>query len=165
MQPRPLPKPSFNEFIQSCTPLLKIPELEAQMRDRVRSIVKELLNFQPNTDPAKNLKQFIQKDKSFLGVLLALTNLSQEKVLRLLTAQRFAAKDFGPEWGADHIFRKIKRDDKFAETIARLFLEGRSSKLLADQVADFYLDQLSLPANWSDVVRDENVIGNVVRKT
>lgn len=164
MPPTLNPKPSFDEFIQTCTPLLKIPELEAQMRDRVRSIVKELLNFQPNTDPAKNLKQFIQKDKSFLGVLLALTNLSQEKFLRLLTAQRFAAKDFGPEWGADHIFRKIKRDDKFAETIARLFLEGRSSKLLADQVADFYLDQLSLPANWSDVVRDENVIGNVVRK-
>jgi len=36
--------------------------------------------------------------------------------------------------------------------------------LLADQVADFYLDQLSLPANWSDVIRDENVIGNIVRK-
>lgn len=164
MPPTLNPKPSFDEFIQTCTPLLKIPELEAQMRDRVRSIVKELLNFQPNTDPAKNLKQFIQKDKSFLGVLLALTNLSQEKFLRLLTAQRFAAKDFGPEWGADQIFRKIRRDDKFAETIARLFLEGRSSKLLADQIADFYLDQLSLPANWSDVIRDENVIGNVVRK-
>ena len=70
------------------------------MRDRVRTIVKELLDFQPNTDPAKNLKQFIQKDENFLGVLLALTNLSQEKFLRLLTAQRFAAKDYGPEWGA-----------------------------------------------------------------
>src|SRR4030042_6366220 len=116
MQPRPLPKPSFDEFIQTCSPLLKIPELEAQMRDRVRSIVKELLNFQPNTDPAKNLRQFIQKDKSFLGVLLALTNLSQEKFLRLLTAQRFAAKDFGREWNAGQIYRNIKKDEKFAET-------------------------------------------------
>lgn len=164
MPTQPNPKPSFDEFIQTCTPLLKIPELEAQMRDRVRAIVNELLNFQPDTDSAKNLKQFIQKDENFLGVLLALTNLSQEKFLRLLTAQRFAAKDFGPEWGADRIYRKIKRNDEFAETIARLFLEGRSSKLLAEQVADFYLDQLSLPANWSDVIRDENVIGNVVRR-
>ena len=97
---RPNPKPTFKEFIESCTPLLKIPELEAKMRERVRTIVNELLDFQPNTDPAKNLKQFIQKDKNFLGVLLALTNLSQEKFLRLLTAQRFAAKDFAPEWGA-----------------------------------------------------------------
>lgn len=164
MQLKPLPKPSFDEFIQSCTPLLKIPELEAQMRDRVRTIVKELLDFQPNTDPAKNLKQFIQKDENFLGVLLALTNLSQEKFLRILTAQRFAAKDFGPEWGADRVYRKIKKDDQFAEKIAHLFLEGRSSKLLAEQVADFYLDQLSLPENWSDVIRDENVVGNFVRK-
>ena len=94
-------KPTFDEFIESCTPLLKIPELEAQMRERIQSIVKELLDFEPNTDPAKNLKQFIQKDENFLGVLLALTNLSQEKFLRILTAQRFAEKDFGPEWGAE----------------------------------------------------------------
>lgn len=101
MSSQPLSKPTFDDFIKSCTPLLKIPELEAQMRERVRAIVKDLLDFQPNTDPAKNLKQFIQKDKNFLGVLLALTNLSQEKFLRLLTAQRFAAKDFGPEWGVE----------------------------------------------------------------
>lgn len=164
MQIQLMPKMPFDEFVQTCTPLLKIPELESHMRDRVRAIVDELLNFQPNTDPAKSLKQFIQKDKNFLGVLLALTNLSQEKFLRLLTAQRFAAKDFGPEWGADRIYHKIKRDDEFADKISRLFLEGRTSKLLTEQVADFYLDQLSLPNNWSDVIRDENVIENVVRK-
>jgi len=76
MLTRPNPKPTFDEFIQSCTPLLKIPELEAQMRDRVRAIVKELLDFEPNKNPAKNLKQFIQKDSNFLGVLSALTSLS-----------------------------------------------------------------------------------------
>ncbi len=134
------------------------------MRERVRTIVKDLLNFQPNTDPAKNLKQFIQKDENFLGVLLALTNLSQEKFLRILTAQRFASQDFGPEWGAKQIYRKIFKDDNFAEAIARLFLDGRNSKLLAEQVADFYLDQLSLPANWPEVIRDENLVGNIVRK-
>lgn len=157
-------KPSFEEFVQTCTPLLKLPELEEAMRRRVRTIVKELLDFQPQNDPAQNLKQFIQKDENFLGVLLALTNLSQEKFLRILTAQRFAVNDFGPEWGASYIYRKAKKDDTFAETIARLFLEGKSSKLLADQVADFYLDQLSLPANWSEVIHDENLIGNIVRK-
>jgi hypothetical protein len=161
---QPAPKPSFDEFIRTCTPLLRIPELEQQMKDRVRAIVTELLNFQPNEDPAQNLKQFLQKDENFLGVLLALTNLSQEKLLRILTAQRFADDDFGPEWGAGQVYRKIKHDDAFAEKIARLFLEGRSNKMLAEQVADFYLDQLSLPDNWPDVIRDQNVIGNIVRK-
>lgn len=157
-------KPTFEEFIQSCTPLLKIPELEARMRERIYKIIKELLDFKPNSDPAKNLKQFIQKDKNFLGVLLALTNLSQEKFLRIITAQRFASKDFGTEWGTDKIYKKIKTDDNFAETVARLFLEGRNSKLLTEQVADFYLEQLSLPANWSKVIQDENLVGNIVRK-
>jgi hypothetical protein len=157
-------KPNFDDFIKTCTPLLKIPELENQMRERVRAIVKELLNFQPDVDPANNLKQFLRKDENFLGVLLALTNLSQEKFLRILTAQRFAAQDYGSEWKADQVYRKIKGDDAFAESVARLFLEGRDSKLLAEQVADFYLDQLSLPSNWSEVIRDENVIGNIVRK-
>lgn len=154
----------FEDFIKTCTPLLKIPELEQTMRERVRRIVAELLNFQPNNDSAQNLKQFLQKDENFLGILLALTNLSQEKFLRIITAQRFAAQDFGPEWGADRIYKKIKSDENFAEQIARLFLEGRDSKLLAEQVADFYLDQLSLPANWSEIIRDQNIIGNVVRK-
>lgn len=157
-------KPSFDEFIKTCTPLLKIPELEQLMRERVREIVTELLNFESHQDPAQSLKQFLQKDENFLGVLLALTNLSQEKFLRIITAQRFAAQDFGPEWSAPRIYRKIKNDDAFAEQIARLFLEGRESKLLVEQVADFYLDQLSLPANWSEIIRDQNVIGNIVRK-
>lgn len=158
------PKPSFNEFITTCTPLLRIPELEQVMRERVRKIVAELLNFQPTADPADTLKQFLQKDENFLGVLLALTNLSQEKFLRILTAQRFATKDFAPEWGAKQIYRMIKRDNEFAKQIANLFLEGKNSQLLAEQVADFYLDQLSLPSNWSEIIRDQNIIGNVVRK-
>ncbi|MBM3180121.1 MAG: hypothetical protein FJZ86_07180 [Chloroflexi bacterium] len=157
-------KPSFGDFIKTCTPLLKIPELEQLMRERVRGIVTGLLKFESDTDPAQSLKQFLQKDENFLGVLLALTNLSQEKLLRIITAQRFAAQDFGPEWSAPRIYAKIKQDDAFAEQIARLFLEGRDSKLLAEQVADFYLDQLSLPANWSEIIRDQNLIGNIVRK-
>ncbi|MCC6300244.1 MAG: hypothetical protein IT314_13185 [Anaerolineales bacterium] len=157
-------KPSFDNFIRTCTPLLKIPELENLMRDRVRNIVTGLLNFESSTDPAQNLKQFLQKDENFLGVLLALTNLSQEKFLRIITAQRFASQDYGIEWSAPRIYKKIKNDDVFAEQIARLFLEGRDSRLLAEQVADFYLDQLSLPANWSEIIRDQNVIGNIVRK-
>jgi len=134
------------------------------MRNRVRGIIEGLLNFESSSDPALCLKQFIRKDENFLGILLALTNLSQEKFLRLLTAQRFAEKDFGSEWGVKAIYRKIRSDDSFAETIARLFLEGRTSKLLSEQVAVFYLDQLSLPSNWAEVIKDENVIGNVVRK-
>ncbi len=157
-------KPSFNDFIKKCTPLLKIPALEDLMRERVRNIVTGLLNFESRTDPAQNLKQFLQKDENFLGVLLALTNLSQEKFLRIITAQRFASQDYGAEWSAPRIYVKIKTDDVFAEQIARLFLEGRDSKLLAEQVADFYLDQLSLPANWPEVIRDQNIIGNIVRK-
>jgi hypothetical protein len=158
------PKPTFDEFISTCTPLLIIPELEQQMRTRVREIVTELLDFQTDADPARNLKQFLQKDKDFLGVLLALTNLSQEKFLRILTAQRFGERDFGPEWSINKIYRKIQTNDTFAETIARIFLEGRNSKLLAEKVADFYLDQLSLPDNWSDIIQDQNIIANFVRK-
>jgi len=158
------PKPLFEDFIKTCTPLLKIPALEQEMRERVRSIVKGLLNFQPSKDPAENLKEFMKRDQNFLGVLLALTNLSQEKFLRVLTAKRFAEKDFGREWNIEQIYKKIRKNDEFAKEIAKLFLEGRNNQLLAEQVADFYLDQLSLPANWPEVVRDENLVGNLVRK-
>ena len=164
MMKQVLTKPTFDDFVATCTPLLRIPELEKSMRERVHAIVSDLLDFESTQDPAQNLKRFLQKDDDFLGILLALTNLSQEKFLRILTAQRFAAQDFGPEWGVQEIHRKLKHDDDFAETVAHLFLEGRNSRLLAEQVADFYLDQLSLPGNWSAIIRDENLIGNIVRK-
>lgn len=157
-------KPTFEAFIETCTPLLKIPELEERMRERVRSIVAELLHFQPDNDPIKNLTQFLQTDQNFLGVLLALTNLSQEKFLRIITAQRFAVQDFGNEWNADTIYRKLKQNDQFAEMIAGLFLEGRNNTLLASQVADFYLDQLALPENWSEIIHNERIIENVIRR-
>lgn len=158
------PKPSLEDFIKTCTPLLKIPALEQEMRERVQKIVSELLHFQAGTDPVTTLKEFLRTDASFLGVLLALTNLSQEKFLRILTAQRFSVGDYGKEWNAKFVFRKIKMDDIFAERIARLFLEGKSSQLLISQVADFYLEQLSLPTNWPETIRDETVIGNFVRQ-
>ncbi len=157
-------KPSLDDFIKTCTPLLRIPELENEMRVRVREIVAELLNFESDEDLGASLKQFLKRDENFLGILLALTNLSQEKFLCILTAQRFAEKDFGKEWGPKKIYGMLRKDDTFAERIARLFLEGRSSQLLAEQVADFYLDQLSLPVNWPEVIRDQSLIGNIVRK-
>ena len=160
------PKPSFDEFIRSCTPLLKIPELEDEMRARVRGIVAQLLDFGGNggkTD-VEILTSFLRKDKDFLGVMLALTNLSQEKFLRILSAERFAAGDFKSEWGISSVHAKMKSDDEFAGQIAALFLEGRGNETLARQVADFYLDQLAVPENWREIVQDKNVIGNIVRK-
>ena len=101
------PKPTLDEFIKTCTPLLKIPELEREMRERIQGIVAELLSFEPQADSVLNLKQFLKRDENFLGVLLALTNLSQEKFLRILTAQRFAGNDFGVECRPQEINRRI----------------------------------------------------------
>ncbi len=157
-------KPALTDFITTCSPLYKIPELESAMHQRIESIVRDVLAFEPEMDPIKNLTRFLQNDPNFLGVLLALTNLSQEKFLRILTAERFAQGDFGKEWNADQVFNKMKRDAAFAERIARLFLEGRNSDVLVRQVADFYLAQLSLPQNWDTVIRDRSVVENVVRK-
>ena len=164
MTNQPNPKPSFDDFVKTCTPLLKIPELELQMKAQVRNIMAELFDFKSDSDSISNLKQFLKKDEKFLGVLLALTNLSQEKFLRIISAERFAKEDFGAEWGAKYIYKKLNKDDEFAESIAKLFIEGRDNQLLIQQVADFYLEQLSLPANWLEIIRDENVIGNIVRK-
>lgn len=157
-------KSSLTDFIKTCSPLYKIPELEEAIRQRVETIVIDLLAFEPEKDPVKNLTRFLQKDPNFLGVLLALTNLSQEKFLRILTAERFATGDYGKEWNAKQIYQMMQRDEGFTERIARLFLEGRNSHVLVRQVADFYLAQLSLPENWASVIRDRSVVENVIRK-
>ncbi|MBI3762433.1 MAG: hypothetical protein HY260_11310 [Chloroflexi bacterium] len=73
------PKPSLEDFIQTCTPLLRIPELEQEMRERVRQIVSDLLDFEPHKDSVQNLKEFLRRDENFLGVPPALTCLSNTR--------------------------------------------------------------------------------------
>lgn len=158
------PKPSLQTFIETCTPLAIIESLEAEFRVRVESIANALLNYSPNDEPLENLTQFLQAHESFLGVILALTNLSQEKFLRILSAERFARNDFEREWTVDPVQHKLKYEPGFASQIARLFLDGRNSPLLVQQVAAFYLDQLALPENWPSVIRDPNLIQNVIRR-
>lgn len=137
-----LPKPPLQEFIETCTPLAIIDSLEVEMRNRVNHIANALVDYTASDDPVKNLARFLQADENFLGVVLALTNLSQEKFLRILSAERFTTGNFRAEWGINTIHSKLKNESGFAERIANLFLEGRNSPLLVEQVAAFYLDQL-----------------------
>ncbi len=159
-----LPKLSLEEFITTCTPLAIIPSLEEEMQQRVDSIAGALLSYSGNDDPVQNLAGFLQADPDFLGVILALTNLSQEKFLRILSAERFTKGDFASEWGIDQIQRKLKSEPDFAPRIAQLFIDGRESPLLVEQVASFYLQQLSLPNNWDIVIRDPALIQSVIRR-
>jgi hypothetical protein len=138
--------------------------LEEEYRSRVETIAASLLQYASVDDPAENLAQFLKTDRNFLGIILALTNLSQEKFLRILSAERFANSDYNSEWGIETIHRKLSREDGFAEQIARLFLDGRNSPLLVQQVAAFYLDQLALPQNWDTIIRDPQLVQNVIRR-
>lgn len=156
-------KPSLSEFIKTCTPLAIIESLEDEMRQRVKDIAASLLQYTISDDPVENLARFLKADPNFLGIVLALTNLSQEKFKRILSAQRFVQGDFGNEWGTETIYRKFRSEEGFAESIAQLFLEGRNNALLVQQVAAFYLDQLSLPDNWSEIIRDPQLVQNVIR--
>ncbi|NWG16085.1 MAG: hypothetical protein HXY41_05560 [Chloroflexi bacterium] len=159
-----LPKPSLQEFIETCTPLAIIDSLEAEFRTRVDSITNALLNYAASGEPVENLARFLQADRNFLGVILALTNLSQEKFLRILSAEHFANRDFANEWNIDTVHNKLQNEVGFAERISRLFLDGRNSPLLVQQVAAFYLDQLALPENWNQIIRDPQLIQNVIRR-
>jgi hypothetical protein len=157
-------KPSLDDFIKTCTPLLRIPELETKFAERVDKIADSLMGVERVDDPVQALVRFLRADDDFLGVILALTNLSQEKFLRVLTANRFVQQDYGTEWKVDTVLRRVKREDSFAEMVANLFLEGRGNALL-QQVADFYLAQLELPRNWQSlIVDDPTVVKSAIRR-
>lgn len=81
-----------------------------------------------------------------------------------MSAERHARGDYAVEWGIETVHRKIATDDVFVENIARLFLEGRNSTLLIKQIAGFYLEQLALPPNWAEVIRDEQTVTNFIRR-
>ena len=152
------PKLSLNEFIQTCTPLAGIPPLEDRFEQRVNDLIDAVAHFEPSEEEISTLIQFLRADRDFLGIILALSNMSQEKFLRLLTAQRFIQGDFGNEWGINAVHRKIATDDEFVMQLASLFLEGQQNSFVASQIARFYLNQIRLPSNWRQIVLDRQIL-------
>jgi len=157
-----LPKPSLDDFIRTCTPLARIDFLERAMQERVNGILNALQLYQPTTDPITNLAQFLKTDEDFLGITLALTNLSQEKFLRILLAESFAKGDFETNWTKTRVHSFLKRQPGFAERIAQLLLDGKNSPLLVEQITALYLEQLSLPTDWSEIIKDTNKIQRAI---
>ena len=161
MPPR---KATFDEYVASCTPFLKIPELEAETRAKVCGIVEKLLGFTPEADPEANLIKFMRQDSDFLRVLLTMTNLSQERFRRVVAAEKHGRGIYLEDWTVNKIHRTVSQDDQYASEIASFFLKGRSHPLLAEMVADFYLDQMHLPSNWAVLIQDEAFAGQIVRQ-
>ena len=157
-------KLTFDEYVASCTPLLKIPELEVETKARVCEIVSRLIGFNYETDPVENLIAFMKEDEDFFKVLLKLTNISQEKFRRIIAAVRHARGDYGNEWDIKRIHRNVRRDDEFARTLASLFIQGRDNPMLVEHVADFYLDQLAFPEMWADLLQDRDFAAKIARE-
>ncbi len=159
------PKMTLDEFIQTCTPLAIIDAFEAEMDAHVEQIASALGTYEPQigADSTERLAHLLKADKKFLGVILAIINLSQEKFLRILSADRFAQGDFGQEWAIDKIHSKLRTEAGFAEHIAQLFLAGRDSPLLANHVSRFYLEQLTLPTHWTEIILDPQLVRKTIR--
>ena len=157
-------KATFEEYVASCTPFLKIPELEAETRAKVCGIVEKLLGFTPESDPEANLIKFMRQDPDFLRVLLAMTNLSQERFRRVVAAEKHGRGIYLEDWTVNKIHRTVSQDDQYASEIASFFLKGQAHPLLAEMVADFYLDQMHLPSNWAVLIQDEAFAGQIVRQ-
>lgn len=162
-----LPAPeklTLDRFIQTSTPLAILPDLERGIMVRVEDISQRLQAYEAKDDPIEHMAGLLCADEDFLGVILALLNLSQEKFLRILTAARFAREDYGNEWTISTIQNKLRSDAEFARDIAYIFIEGRNNDFLASTIAPFYLDQLSLPYNWKQITQDPVLIRGIVRK-
>jgi len=161
-----IPKPTLEEFMRTCTPLAILGTFEATMQARVESIAAALLEFEQAADqsPVENLAGLLKANRDFLGVVLSIINLSQEKFLRILSADRFAQADYGNEWSIDRIHAKLRTESGFAQHIAQLFLDGRNSPLLAERVASFYLEQLSLPTKWHEIILDPQLVRKAIRQ-
>ncbi len=159
-----LPKPSLEDFIKTCTPLAIIESLENEFRIRIDAIASALLAYSGDEEPTEKVARFLKADRDFLGIMLVLTNLSQEKFLRILSAERFSRQDYGNEWSIDAVHRKIRIEPGFAEKLAALFIEGNNNPLLTKLIAPFYLEQLSLAENWHTIIHDPNLVRKAIRQ-
>ena len=157
-------KASFEEYRRTCTPLLKIPDFEADVREKVHGIVRKLLDFQHLNDPVENVISFMRHDLDFLKVILRMTNLSQEKFRRIIAAGHFYRGEYEqPDRQMKSIHSKVRHDDEYALEIAKLLLNANNNQVLVEHVADFLVDQIMLPENWIEPLQDFNMAAMIVR--
>jgi hypothetical protein len=144
------PKPSLTDFIATCTPLAVVDELEAYIQGRIDQMTEIIQAFSGAASGLQQLVSFLQYNPDSLGIILAMANFSQEKFLRVLSAQRHALGDYGSEWGVKKVQQKLVSEPVFAESVAALFFPDQMDSQLRAFIAPFYLHHLALPTDWLD---------------
>jgi hypothetical protein len=129
----------FDNFIQK-----KAKQVTEKEEVKKRADREELINF-------------LKTDENALRMILSNILLSQEKFLRIVTLIRKLDGSFDKEWKLKRIEQEIRKNDKFAERIADLFIKGSKDPLLAKYLPKFYLERLSLKS-----VKERHVSKNEV---
>ncbi len=97
-----------------------------------------------------NIADFMREKDNALNVILKDIVLSEEKFKRLISLLRRTGRiegSFDQEWGISKIKSQIRNAPNFAETIAKLLVDGKRDTELTKIIPRYYLDTL----NYRDI--------------
>ena len=97
-----------------------------------------------------NIAGFMREKGNALNVILKDIDLSEEKFKRVISLLRRTGRiegSFDQEWGISKIKSQIRNAPNFAETIAKLLVDGKRDTELTKIIPRYYLDTL----NYRDI--------------
>lgn len=152
----PAHKLTFQEAWDTMTIFFVDEELEDEIDQRVNRLMDVAARYGLKQDKTVNSSQIVallREEPDGLDFLLYEIGLSEEKFLRIVSLLRRIGKleyPFDKEWSINTVKRKLALEQKFAEQLAALFLDGKRDQDLKNLIPRYYLETLNLRELASD---------------
>ncbi len=142
-------KISFQEAWESSVVFFVDDKLEREIEAKVEVLLETAQNHRVSETAQvsiANIAAFLIEKDNGLDVLLKDVGLSQEKFMRTVSLLRklgYVPGGFSNEWSITKIKNHIADDPDFAQTIAKLLVDGKRDQTLARHIPRYYLDMLN----------------------
>lgn len=130
---------SYDELVKTITMFWIDNSLEESINTEVEKFVSELETKLTKIGTKEGLSDYIRSDKSSLGNILGLMEISEEKFKRIISIMRRERKYvFSTEWSLDKTRSVMLDQASFMDEVCELLLNGANSEKFKRKIPDFY---------------------------
>lgn len=156
---------SYDELIKTITMFWIDKTLEESINSEVERFVTELETKLTKIGTKEGLREYIRSDKSSLGNILGLMEISEEKFKRIISMLRRDRKFvFSTEWSLDKTRSVLMEQEAFMDDVCELLLNGANSDRFKRKIPDFYRNGFIIDDSILSRLSDRTELARLAKK-
>ena len=156
---------SYDELVKTITMFWIDNALEESINAEVENFVSELETKLTKIGTKEGLREYIRSDKSSLGNILGLMEISEEKFKRIISMMRRDRKYvFSTEWSLDKTRSVLMDQESFMDDVCELLLNGANSERFKRKIPDFYRKGFMIDNSILSRLSDKTELARLAKK-